>query len=161
MALATPTRRMPIPEQVRDFFGDLFGKGVSVERAGELELDEDTPYVTGLFVEDGGDLGGVCIADIPFASYAGAALAMIPKPVAEEAIKAGELSESLNENFYEIANITTALLNGPAVPHLKITELVSGVPADAKDLVIKAAGRRHYKVTVTDYGSGSLALYAR
>ena len=90
----------------------------------------------------------------------GAALAMIPKPVAEESITAGELEEGLHENFHEVANIATALVNGPSVPHLKIRELVTGIPDEVRDLMLRAAGRRTYEVLIPDYGEGKLALYA-
>lgn len=162
MPLATPTRRMPAPESVRDFLGDLLGKGVSVDKRAEIELDDDeVVWFSGIFVEDDGSVGGACIADLQLASYTGAALAMIPKPVAEDAIKAGELAEGLFDNYHEVANIMTALLNGASVPHLKIRELVPGIPDEIRDLVIRAAGRRSFDLTITDYGSGRLALYAR
>jgi hypothetical protein len=162
MPLATPTRRMPTPEAVRDFFGDLLGKGVSVDKRAEIDLDDgDHVWVSGVFVEDDGSIGGACVADLTLASYAGAALAMVPKPVAEESIAQGELAEGLTENFHEIANILTALLNGASVPHLKIQALQPGVPEDVRDLVVRAAGRRTYDLRISDYGSGVLALYAR
>ena len=164
MPLATPTRRMPAPEVVRDFFGDLIGKGVSVDKRDEIDLDDDDDervWMSGVFVEDDGTVGGAIVADLALASYGGAALAMVPKPVADESIKDGELSEGLAENFYEVANILTAMLNGPSVPHLKIRELVPGVPDDVRDLIIRAAGRRSFDLTITDYGPGVLALYAR
>lgn len=162
MPLATPTRKMPPPEAVRDFFGDLLGKGVSADKRAEIDLDsEDHVWFSGVFIEDDGTVGGACISDLALASYGGAALAMIPKPVAEESITKGELAESLAENYHEVANILTALLNGPSVPHLKIRELVPGIPDDVRDLVLRAAGRRSYDITITDYGTGLLGLYAR
>lgn len=164
MPLATPTRKMPSPESVRDFFGDLLGKGVSADKRAEVALDdEDDPrvWVSGVFVEDDGTVGGACIVDIALASYAGAALAMIPKAVAEESIRDGALAAPLDENFYEVANILTALLNGPAFPHLKIRDLVPGVPDDVRGLVTVANGRRTFDLNITDYGPGLLAMYAR
>lgn len=162
MPLATPTRRMPAPEAVSEFLGDLLGKATVAGKRAEIDVDdEDRSWWSGVFVEDDGSVGGVCIADVQLCSYAGAALAMIPKPVAEEAIAAGELPETLHENFHEVANILTALLNGPSVPHLKIRDLVPGVPDDVRDLVVRAAGRRAFDLRITDYGSGILALYAR
>lgn len=162
MPLATPTRRMPTPEAVSDFLGDLVGKPIAADKRAEIDLDDaDRRWWSALFVEDDGAVGGACVADLALCSYAGAALAMIPKPVADESIAGGELSETLHENFHEVANILTALLNGPSVPHLKIHELVPGVPDVVRDLVLRAAGRRAFDVRITDYGSGIIALYAR
>lgn len=164
MPLATPTRRMPIPEAVRDFFTDLLGKSCAVEKRPEIDFDDpddDTVYVAGSFVEDDGRLGGACIASLSMAAYCGAALAMIPSAAAEDSITAGELDDGLTENFYEVANIVTALLNSPTVPHLKITTLDPGIPDPIRELLVTAAGRRCYSVTIDEYGTGTLALFAR
>ena len=86
---------------------------------------------------------------------------MIPKPVAEESIKAGELSETLRENTSEVANIASALLNSPVFPHLRMRDFVDGIPDDVRDLIVKANGRKDLTLSVEDYGSGSLVLLAR
>ena len=110
--------------------------------------------------KDDGTLGGACIADLSLAASAGAALAMMPTVVAKESVDAGELSEGLRDNFYEVANILSRLLNGPSVPHLRISELTPGVPDHVLELKGKAAGLKHYDVTIVDYAGGSMALLA-
>lgn len=162
MPLATPTRRMPDAVQVKDLLSDLLGKDVSAEPTSDLDFTDDTlAAVTGLFVENSGELSGLCIADLAWASHSGAGLAMIPRPVAEESIASGVLEGEIRQNFHEVANILTTLLNGPSVAHLKITEVVDGVPPEARDFVVKAAGRRTFLCTLPEYGSGTLALYSR
>lgn len=159
MPLGTPARRMPIPEAVRDFLGDLLGKPVSVTKrpVADFDLDEQV-WLTGRFVDDAGVLIGACVADLSLAANAGAALAMISAQVAKEAVAAGVLADNLRENFYEVVNIVSALLNGPSVPHLRLGELVDGVPADVVELAARAAGRKHYDVTIVGYDGGVLAL---
>lgn len=153
---------MPDALQVEGLLSDLLGKDVSAEPTNDIDLNDDTSHpVCALFVDESGDLSGLCIADIAWASRAGAGLAMIPPPVADETIASGVLEDEIRQNFYEVANILTALLNGPSVAHLKITELVDGVPPEARDLIIKASGRRSFRCTLPEYGSGTLALYAR
>ena len=162
MPLATPTRPMPQPEQLREFLSDLLGQAVTVERlTDELDVtDPEASLVTSVFLDDHAAIAGACIAELPFAAAAGAALAMIPKPVADAAIAERALRDNLRDNFYEVANIATSLLNGPSVAHLQISELVDGVPDPVRDLVVRAAGRRTFVVNLGDYGSGRLALYA-
>lgn len=162
MPLATPTRPMPLPEQLRDFLTELLGQAVAADKAKrELDLgDEDVRLLTGVFLDDTGAVAGACLADVAFAARTGAALAMIPKPVADEAVKQGAVADNLRDNFYEVANIATSLLNGPSVPHLRLAELADGVPDAVRDLLVRAAGRRTFSVTVGDYGSGTFALYA-
>jgi len=161
MPLGTPARRMPIPEDVRDFLGDLLGKPVSVSKRPVADLSEVEPeekWVTGLFVNDKNALIGACVADLKLAANAGAALAMISDQVAKEAVAAGELGENLRDNFYEIVNIVSALLNGPSVPHLRLTEMVDGIPDEVVELSKRAAGNKRYDVTIVGYEGGVLGL---
>lgn len=162
MPLGTPARRMPIPEDVRDFLGDLLGKSVSVTKAavrdlGEIDLDAER-WFTGLYVSDKNALIGACVADLRLAANTGAALAMIAEQVAKEAVTSGELPDNLRENFYEVANIVSALLNGPSVPHLRLTELVDGIPEDVVALSRRASGNKRYDVTIDGYDGGTLTL---
>lgn len=152
---------MPIPEDVRDFLGDLLGKPVSVSKRPVVDLsevDEDEKWVTGLFVNDKNVLIGACIADLQLAANAGAALAMISEQVAKEAVVSGELGENLRDNFYEIVNIVSALLNGPSVPHLRLTDMVDGIPDEVVELSKRAAGNKRYDVTIVGYDGGVLGL---
>lgn len=153
---------MPIPEDVRDFLGDLLGKPVSVSKKpvtdlSEIDLEEEK-WVTGLYVNDKNALIGACIADLKLAANAGAALAMISEQVAKESISAGVLGDNLRENFYEVVNIVSALLNGPSVPHLRLTDMVDGIPDDVIELSKRAAGNKRYDITIVGYDGGTLGL---
>jgi hypothetical protein len=161
MTLATPTRKMPSATHVQEFFADLLGRAVTASPVKETELSDGGAWVTGIFIEDDGTVGGASVMDLPLAAHAGASLAMIPSNVAAEAIKEGALSETLSENVGEVANIATGLLNGQIFPHLRMRELVDGVPDEVRDLLIKASGRRDLDMTIDDYGSGTLVLLAR
>jgi hypothetical protein len=163
MPLGTPTRPMPIPEVIRDFFGDLLGKAVAVSRRSPIlfesvDSDSDDVFATGRYVDDAGQLVGACIADLPLAASVGAALAMISPEVAKESVTAGLLSPTLRDNYYEVLNIMSAMLNGPSVSHLKLSDLVDGVPQDVVDLVTIARGRKYYDITILGYSGGRLVL---
>ena len=159
MALGTPGRRLPIPEEVSDLLGDLLGKPVSVSKADEIDLtDDDVVFVTGRYLDDRERLLCACIADMSLAATAGAALAMMPREAVTEAIDAGALAESLRENYYEVVNILSQFLNGPTVPHVRLADLVEGVPDDAGRLLSSATRRKDYDVTVVGYPGGHLTL---
>ena len=161
MPLAIPTRRMPSPNDISTFLADIMGRPVqSVEKTVDL-ADADTIWYCGVFVEDTGTVSGAYITDLPGAAYAGASLAMIPKPVADESITTGELVASLRENVAEVANIASSLLNGAVFPHLRMRDFVDGIPDEVRDLVVKANGRKDLELTVGDYGTGLLVLLAR
>ena len=185
MPLGIPARRMPIPEEVRGFLGDLLGKPVSVAVSGRVSLvttpneanlcptcgaaptkpasdlsetDSEEKWVTGLYVDDKNVLIGACVAELKLAAHAGAALAMMSDQVAKEAVAAGDLGENLRDNYYEVVNIVSALLNGPSVPHLRLTEVVDGIPDEVIELSKRAAGHKHYDITIPGYEGGTLGL---
>ena len=103
---------------------------------------------------------GACVADLPLAATVGAALAMMPAAVAEDAVKQGTLEEGLADNWHEVANILTRLLNGPCVTHLRIGTTTPGVPDDVRTLTQKATSARHFAVSVMGYPGGSISFYA-
>lgn len=159
MALGTPGRRLPIPEEVSDLLADLLGKPVSVSKSGEIDLTaEGTDFVTGRYLDDRERLMCACIADISLAATAGAALALIPREAVTEAVESGALGESLRDNYYEVVNILSQFLNGPTVPHVRLADLVEGVPEDASRLLTAATRRKDYDVTVVGYPGGHLTL---
>jgi hypothetical protein len=154
-------RRMPLPEDVRDMFKDLLGKPVAATKRKIEPFDvKNVAYVTGLYVSTDDELIGACVTELPLAASAGAALAMIPVVVARESVRAGKLDGGLRENYYEVVNIVSAMLNGPTVPHLRLTDLVDGIPDEVVALAKQAAGLRHYDVTIVGYDGGVLALIA-
>jgi hypothetical protein len=163
MPLGTPARPMPIPEVVRDYLADLLGKPVAVSRRSPITFDSADPevddvFATGRYVDDSDQLVGACIADLPLAASIGAALAMISAEVAKEAVAAGLLTPSLRDNYYEVLNIMSAMLNGPSVSHLRLSDLVDGVPQDVVNLVETARGCKYYDITIVGYTGGRLTL---
>jgi hypothetical protein len=162
MSLGAPVRRMPTGSQLGDFLTDLLGKQVTATlETTELGTDDPAGLLCGLLVDEEGHVGGACIADTAAAAYAGAALAIIAKPVADEAVAAGALTTTLTDNFSEVVNILTGIVNTPIHTHLRMSGVEAGIPDSVRDLLIKAAGRATFAIEVADYGAGRIALFAR
>lgn len=159
MALGTPGRRLPIPEELSSFLTELLGQPISVSKSSEIELsDEQHQFLTGRYLDHKNRLMCACVADVALAATAGAALALIPRATADEAIVAGRLDENLRDNYHEVVNILSKFLNGPTVPHVRLAELVDGVPDDLGALLTGATRRKDYDVTVVGYPGGHLTL---
>jgi hypothetical protein len=152
---------IPIQEAVRDFFTDLLGRGAAATKRPALPLDD--PLVVGRFDDDDGGAAALLVADVPFAAISGAALAMIPAVVAQEAIKTGEMSSALFDNFREVVNVFSGLLNSPSTPHLVLRALERHPEATTEitELLEAPSRRRDFDVTIEGYGSGCLAVLVR
>jgi hypothetical protein len=107
-----------------------------------------------------GTLGVAALADLAFASYAGAALAMFPLPRAQESLRAGKLDEQLEENFHEVMNvISTILTRGDARERLDaVVPGLARVPAEAAALLAKPRARLDLEVEITGYAKGKLTF---
>jgi hypothetical protein len=165
MSLPNPTRRLPIPEDIRDFMRDLLGVAVSVDKRridpsciGTAALPADRCWVTGRYIDDDGALVGACVADLPLAASAGAALAMMPTSVVAECVKSGCLEGALRDNFHEVVSVVSAMLNGTGDAHVRLADVVDDVPPDVVELFMRATAHKQFEVTIVGQLGGTLAL---
>ncbi len=108
-----------------------------------------------VFVGDEGEPLILAGGDASFAYYAGAALALIPKGRAEDAIGGAEPDPDLVENYREIMNVLTRVVNDQGGPHVR---LVPGSTADLAELPEPKSGRA-YSLEVDGYGTGNLCFW--
>lgn len=164
MPLGKPARPMPVAESVAQFLSGLLGKPVQVDKSREpVTLVEDPdrpPVVTVMYLDDQGGLGGLCVAELSIAAGCGAALALMPPQVAQEAVQDRALPENLGDNWHEVANVMVQLVNGPAVTHLRTGDMALGATDDVRDFAEKAPGHRHFAVTIIGYPTGHMSFYA-
>jgi hypothetical protein len=154
------TYPVPSVDEIREVIADLVGRAVDVEMSAGA-VGADAPGVLGEYGDDDGPLGAVCLADLALAQVLGHALNMEPPEAVEEAIQQGAIADTTVENLHEVLNTLARLLNTDCTPALRLRgvhRLPDDAPAAATELLDNARGRRTYGITVTDYGSGVLAL---
>ncbi|HZR79900.1 MAG TPA: hypothetical protein VFD92_02300 [Candidatus Binatia bacterium] len=97
---------------------------------------------------------------IQFASYAAAALSLVPREVAEGDIRAGKLSDVLDENFREVMNVFGGILSSPG--HRVVLDRITG-SGEAPDEISKMLSESSpvsFEVEVEGYGKGLISLAA-
>jgi two-component system chemotaxis response regulator CheY len=105
----------------------------------------------------------VVICNLSFAARVGAALTLIPRSAAAEAIVAGRLTESIADNFHEALSVMSRLFDagGVARVHLGRVHLPGEAPPDeVVDLLGKPIARTDLAIDIGGYGPGSLTLAA-
>lgn len=133
----------------------LIGKDLSV---GPNEPASDPSSMAGflhVFVDDDDKPVMLAGAEAPLAYNMGAALALIPKARAEDAAKSAEIDEDLYENYFEIMNVLTRVVNEAGGDHVR---LVPGSTVDP-DAIPAAASGRSCTIGVDGYGEGKLSFW--
>lgn len=152
---------LPARSELREVFAGLLGD-VAVQE-GKPPADAPSDCVS-IYVDDTGQLAAVCVVDFPLAVAAGAAIALVPASVAEEARDGGKVTNQLRDNLREVMNVLATLLCSEDTPHVKFRALHltrAEAPADALALAAKPAARLDVNVDLGDYGAGALALLVR
>lgn len=161
---------VPIQEAVGEFVAALVDRPAAATKVQPTPIDRDPDereqrWVVALYEDQQGRLAALALADLAFAAATGAALGMIPAAAASDAVKAGELSETLAENYAEVANIMASVLNSPSSPHLRSAGTWSLDDPDLSDevweVLASARKRREFAVTIDGYDDGRVSIVIR
>jgi len=151
---------IPTTQGASTFLAGLIGRATPAKKV-KVEWAREKGWLSfSEFRHPTGELAALFVADLPFCSWSGAALALLPPGLAQDAIKAGKLEQALQENFAEVANVLTATFREFG-ERVVLDKIYYGnaklLPAEAQPLV--AAPRRlDLEVTITGYGAGRCGL---
>lgn len=153
---------VPIQEAVGEFFGSLLDLGTAASKVTPQTIEASGEHVIAVYRDDVGKAAALVIADLVMAAASGAALAMIPAAAVKEVRGRGKMTDTLMENFREVANITTSILNTPNTPHLTLLDVWASddpeLPEAVWDLLATHSKRREFVVTMDGYGEGNLGF---
>jgi hypothetical protein len=153
---------LPIQEAIRDLVGDLLGKPVGVDKLSTALTEAETAALVA-YRDDEGTLMALISADRDLVAILGATLVMVPAPGVAELMKADTVPEHIYENFYEVSNIMTSLINRPNYPHLRQVERLDDpakATGDIREVLDAPAKKRSFTVTVVGYGAGRMTMRA-
>jgi len=157
-----PAYPLPTIDGVTDMLSGILGRDVSVSSGPAVTPDVKPLAFVSAFTGTSDTIVMACICDIGFACNAGAALSMLPAGGAEDCIDSGVLSEAIQENFYEMMNITSTILNDQDAPRLVLRELLilpeASLPDDLAALIGSADGRADFKIGISGYGDGGMSI---
>jgi hypothetical protein len=153
---------LPTPEGGAKMLSDLLGRDVTVSEGPAISLSAQPLVMVSSFTDKDRQIAMACICDISFASYAGAALSMIPAAGAKDCISNGTLTEAISENFYEVMNITSLIFNDQGAPRLILREMHSvpgtSLPDDLTALIASPGGKISFRIGIAGYGEGGMTI---
>lgn len=156
-----PTQALPEPDDVRSVLNGLLGRDITVTRETAASIPIDANYVVGTYEREDGKIGGLVVADLEVAAFAGAALSLLPVGIAKESISAGSIEEMLLENFQEVLNVGVRWFTAKANPRVVLSDVYSPgdkLPDPVKQIMGYPNDRLDVSVTVAGYGTGRVRL---
>jgi hypothetical protein len=162
MSLMDPApTHLPSNKEIRDLLSGLLGREVELTPTSPLGPSADSPRSVAVYVDDRVAVRAVAVCDLAFSARAGAALALIPAPVAEEAIEANFLGQTLGENLSELLNVMASVFNVPQAAHVRLQELHPAgppLPPQIQARMLTLGRREDLEVTIAGYGQGRLSV---
>jgi hypothetical protein len=152
---------IPAPKAVKELLEGLLGRDVDVAPADPLRAGDLPKTAVAVYVDDGMKLSAVAGLDLPLAANVGAAIGLVPPGGAQACVEDNELSPLIAENFTEVCNVLTTLLNRDGAPHLRLHQVFlpgQAAPGDAASRLLALGSRLDLDVAVNGYGSGRFSL---
>ena len=149
-----------LPPEVCILLSEILGRKVTSKKIAPYPFASPARRIVAVYEADDGSPVSICVCDVALASYAGAALAMIPVGVAKESLAAGQCEASLLENFAEILNICTQWFQGHS-QHVSPPKLYSSrpeIPAHVAAVLSAPKSRVDAEIAIPGYGSGQLSI---
>jgi hypothetical protein len=138
----------------------LFDRPIQLTAAPKFEPGFSKVGVVAVYLGPSEETVGLLVCSIQAAAYLGAALSLLPKPVAEDAIKRGALDDALLENFREVANICSSLFAEQAGARVHLDTVLNKViaaPPAYKNL-LASPNRADVSVDIPNYGPGVISV---
>lgn len=152
---------LPSNKEIRDLLISLLGKDITLRPAPPLVVSGRKPASVAVYVDARLQVRAVVACDLALSAYAGAAIALMPLPTAQEAVESGALDEVLSENLYEVLNVAASLFNVGEAVHLRLLDLHPAgtpLPPDVLMRTLTLGRREDLEIEVGGYGSGRLSV---
>lgn len=151
---------LPHRKHIKDLFEGLLGRDVAIGDSSPVTFDIPRPVVA-TYVDDAHRLTTVVVMDQALAAYAGAALALLPRGAAEDAVESQLLPPNLFDNSAEILNVLAAPIGEASGVHQRLLETYA--PSDPVPPQVQAHGatlgsREDVEVDISGYGRGGLSV---
>ncbi|HUI49027.1 MAG TPA: hypothetical protein VL119_10045 [Acidimicrobiia bacterium] len=143
----------------------LMGVASAPARVTRLQSAEPEREPVGVMVEyvtEGNTLAAIAFADHDAVNFVGGAVAAVEATTIQETNSASTLHDAAVDAFRRVADALGTGLNGdytPAVHVAQVHQLPGELSEEIKQLWRAPRGRRAYRVTVDEYGAGTVILY--
>jgi hypothetical protein len=152
----------PTEQNVEAFLGALVSTAAHVTRLQSADPDREPTGAMIEYLAEDQTLAAIAFADHDAVNFVGGAIAAVEAATIQEANSASKLHDAAVEQFRQLALGLEGTLNGdytPAVKLASVHQLPGELSEEIKQLWRKPRGKRAYRLTVDEYGAGTVILY--
>jgi hypothetical protein len=152
----------PTEQQVETIHDGQSTSPTHVTRQPSAEPDREPTGIMAEYVGEDDALAAIAFCDHDVVNFMGGAIAAVEIAAVQETNSAAKLHDAAVESFREAADRLVTGLNGEYTPVIRLAQvhqLPGELSEEIKQLWRKPGGKRAYRVTVDDYGAGTVILY--
>jgi hypothetical protein len=152
----------PTEQNVEAFLGGLVPVPTHVVRLSTADPDREPTALMVEYVNADDSLAAIAFADHDVVNFVGGAIAAVEVAAIQETNNGTKLHDAAVERFHEVASGLEPSLNGEYTPVVRLAnvhQLPGDLSEEIKQLWRKPRGKRAYRITVDDYGAGTVILY--
>jgi hypothetical protein len=152
----------PSEQNVEAFLCGLVSAPTHVARVQSPQPEREPTGVIVEYVTESDTLAAIAFADHDAVNFLGGALASVEAASIQEVNGTAKLHDAALESFRGVADGLSANLNSAYTPSLRLAhvhQLPGELSDEIKQLWRAPRAKRGYRVTVDDYGSGTVILY--
>lgn len=142
--------------------GPLAPKPTQVALLASADPEREPTGVMIEYVTDDDGLAAIAFCDHDVVNFVGGAIASVDVETVQEMNAKPTLNDAAVDGFREVANGLGTVLNGEYTPVVRLADvhrLPGELSDEIKQLWRKPAAKRAYRLTVADYGAGTVILY--
>lgn len=152
----------PTEQDVESVLNPLASTTTHVARAPSADPEREPIGIMVEYVGADDALAAIAFCDHDVVNFMGGAIAAVEIATIQEANSAPTLHDAAVGSFQSVASSLEPIMNGDYTPALHLAnvhQLPGELSEEIKQLWRKPGGKRGYRVTVDEYGSGTLILY--
>jgi hypothetical protein len=156
--------RYPAPTEhdLEAVLGGLSAVPTHVTRQQSAEPEREPTGVMVEYVGPDDAPAAIAFCDHDVVNFMGGAIAAVESATIQEVNSGSKLHDAAVASFRAVADGLTSSLNGDYTPALRLAnvhQLPGELSEEIKQLWRKPGGKRGFRVTVDEYGSGTVILY--
>jgi formylglycine-generating enzyme required for sulfatase activity len=153
--------RSKTPKELAQFYSDLFGLDVEVQKSGAFHIEETNAFVVSFYKNQDGVIIGALILNIAAAASFSGALSDLPEELIQGIIESSEFTKEMWEDLCEVLNISSQLFSSYEGNTISVEEVYhhpNTLPEEAYQVLLTNTDPLVFNFSISEYGGGLVTV---